>query len=260
MWTGDHLRPVWELACNRHSPFPQSRRDWHNKGCVRLGSTQAHLPLATCCCLQLLVLLAASFGWATLAIAVLTMVFVTQTPTWSCTAADDAFCLQQYKLQRQDPQALCRLQTAQYSWDNPHSSLVATFGLVCDNSWKVGWANAVFFIGWVSAFHLGCLCMQDSKSASDSNTLASLAVYHGADRRVCGKKAASSRMRARHASKFRLGWQRISRWLPPTSLFCLQHAAQQSLPLAMPACLSAAMQLAAPYLAGWQTRTAARWR
>lgn len=108
-----------------------------------------HLPLSTYCCLQLLVLLAASFGWATLAIAVLAMVFVTQTPTWSCAAADDAFCLDQYKLQRQDPQALCRLQAGQYSWDNPHSSLVATFGLVCDNSWKVGWANAVFFIGWV---------------------------------------------------------------------------------------------------------------
>jgi hypothetical protein len=96
---------------------------------------------------QLLVLLAASSGWVTLAMAVLSMVFVTQTPAWTCTAADDALCQQQLQRQPHDPAALCKLRQEQYHWDNPNSSLVATFGLVCSSSWKVGWANAVFFIG-----------------------------------------------------------------------------------------------------------------
>jgi len=98
---------------------------------------------------QLLVLLAASAGWATLGIAVLSMVFVTQTPTWTCTSADDAFCQQQLQLKDRNS-ALCSLQEAQIRWDNPGSSLVSTFGLVCDRSWLVGLANASFFIGCVT--------------------------------------------------------------------------------------------------------------
>jgi hypothetical protein len=96
---------------------------------------------------QLLVLLGASAGWATLAVAVLSMVFVTQTPPWSCTSADDALCQQQFLLQQHDPTALCKLTADQYRWDRPQVSLISTFGLVCDNSWMTGWANAVFFIG-----------------------------------------------------------------------------------------------------------------
>jgi hypothetical protein len=97
--------------------------------------------------LQLVVLLAASAGWATLAVAVLSMVFVTQNPTWSCTSATDTFCQHQQQLQQHDPTALCKLSAAQFSWDNPKSSLLSTFGLVCENSWMTGWANSVFFIG-----------------------------------------------------------------------------------------------------------------
>lgn len=96
---------------------------------------------------QLIVLLASSIGWATLAVAVLSMVFVTQTPAWSCTSADDAICQQQYHLQQHDPTAICKLHAGQYSWDRPESSLISTFGLVCGDSYKTGWANAVFFIG-----------------------------------------------------------------------------------------------------------------
>lgn len=98
---------------------------------------------------QLVVLLAASSGFASLATTVLSMVFVTQTPAWSCTSASDALCQRQLLLQQQkhDLAAVCSLQAAQYRWDRPQSSLISTFGLVCPDRWKIGWANAVFFIG-----------------------------------------------------------------------------------------------------------------
>lgn len=76
---------------------------------------------------QLLVLLAASTGWATLGVAVLSMVFVTQTPAWSCVAADDTLCHQQFLQQHHHPSALCRLTRDQFVWDRPHASLVSTF-------------------------------------------------------------------------------------------------------------------------------------
>lgn len=97
---------------------------------------------------QLVLLLLSSVGWATLAVAVLSMVFVTQTPAWSCTSATDAVCQQQHALQHTNPAAaLCGLRPEQFTWDNPHASLISTFNLVCEDSWKVGWCNAVFFIG-----------------------------------------------------------------------------------------------------------------
>lgn len=96
---------------------------------------------------QLLILLAASAGWASLAICVLSMVFVTQSPTWSCTSPQEAVCHALALRQQHDPTALCSLNQTQFVFDQPHASLISTFGLTCGNSWKVGWSNAILFCG-----------------------------------------------------------------------------------------------------------------
>lgn len=95
--------------------------------------------------MQAFVLLSSSASWATLAMIVLNMVFVTQKPEWQCTDAADHQCVAAQ--QRTDAAGFCELAREQYVWLNPHSSLVSSFGLVCNDSWKVGFVNAMFFFG-----------------------------------------------------------------------------------------------------------------
>jgi hypothetical protein len=93
--------------------------------------------------LQVLVLLASSCSWATLALIVLDMVFTTQKPAWTCTSAADAQCAAVLS----SGANFCTLLPEQYTWTAPHSSLVSSFGLACSDSWKVGLVNAMFFLG-----------------------------------------------------------------------------------------------------------------
>jgi hypothetical protein len=93
--------------------------------------------------LQVLVLLASSCSWATLALVVLDMVFTTQKPAWTCNNPADAQCATVLS----SGADFCSLTPEQYTWTTPYSSLVSSFGLVCSDSWKVGLVNAMFFLG-----------------------------------------------------------------------------------------------------------------
>ncbi|KAF6256101.1 major facilitator superfamily domain-containing protein [Scenedesmus sp. NREL 46B-D3] len=102
----------------------------------------------------MLVLLASSCSWATMALVVLDMVFTTQKPAWTCSNPADTHCAA--ILSR--GAGFCGLSPQQYTWAAPHSSLVSSFGLVCSDSWKVGLVNATFFVGyWVGSCMFGWL-------------------------------------------------------------------------------------------------------
>lgn len=92
---------------------------------------------------QVVLLLASSSSWTTLSLIVLSMVFVTHQPRWHCLPAASSRC----RLILEQQGDLCDLTPDQYSWDNPHTSLVSWFNLVCQDSWKVGLCNATFFVG-----------------------------------------------------------------------------------------------------------------
>lgn len=104
---------------------------------------------------QLLVLLAASASWASLAAAVLVMVFATAAPPWRCVrGADDAVCAAALAAGG-DP---CGLPRADWAFVAPRSSIVATFELQCGGGWAVTAANSVFFGGYaVGSFLFGWL-------------------------------------------------------------------------------------------------------
>lgn len=105
---------------------------------------------------QSIVLTAASLSWASVAAIVLSMVFTSLDPVrsrrWQCVDSVDAQCKQAYDT----GQGFCSLQPHQYFWTHPHVSVVSTFDLTCSNSWKVGVANAGFFVGyWVGSYLFG---------------------------------------------------------------------------------------------------------
>ncbi|WIA12107.1 hypothetical protein OEZ85_012181 [Tetradesmus obliquus] len=133
---------------------------------------------------QVLVLLASSCSWATLALVVLDMVFTTQKPAWTCSNPADAQCAAVLS----SGTGFCSLSPEQYSWTAAYSSLVSSFGLVCSDSWKVGLVNAMFFLGyWVGSCMFGwlsdaygrkrCLLLSNATSAAAALLCASSRSY-----------------------------------------------------------------------------------
>ena len=78
-----------------------------------------------------------SLAWALEAFHTMVMIFADRDPKWWCTGPD---CWAQAQI--------CGLPPGSWDWvDGPGSSTISEWGLMCDDKYKVGLVQALFFFG-----------------------------------------------------------------------------------------------------------------
>eukprot|EP00775_Hariotina_reticulata_P001687 gene1687-2031_t len=225
---------------------------------------------------QVLILLASSCSWSTLAIIVLSMVFVSQQPDWDCTNATDAQCLS-VKHGSVGNMGFCALSPHQYHWVQPHISLVSSFNLTCSNNWKVGLSNGVGFAGYLVGSSLfgwladrfgrkTCLVLSNLTSAASAVLCASSQSYwlHVVWRTLLGfcctglpvasyvlsTESVGSSVRGRAGSYSQMIYH-VGEFLLPAMAFLLKDWRLMYVAVAVCCCLSALLVLPLPESPRW---------
>ena len=92
---------------------------------------------------QLRHFLLSSMAWVPAVMLTLMSVFTERTPEWRCTSDDNTLCGIGGNVTD-----ICSLGDDDWEWESKSASVVSEWDLVCNDAWKVTFADSMFFVGF----------------------------------------------------------------------------------------------------------------
>ena len=92
---------------------------------------------------QLRHFLLSSMAWVPAVMLTLMSVFTERTPEWRCTSDDNTLCGVGGNVTD-----ICSLGDDDWEWESKSASVVSEWDLVCNDAWKVSFADSMFFVGF----------------------------------------------------------------------------------------------------------------